>query len=167
LAALIGCYASQAQTDEGAENADDGCILTSANIEFAKGKYLRNKNFRSVTWDDKTRTAHVVTKDGEPLTIQNWACENLAVEGALSIRANAYSSLRHLQGKALWLGQQLLDREDLGAFRRALEGKSFRSWNGRAPLKLTLKGTYYSFIILEITVTESTAVIRLYAETPG
>ncbi len=140
--------------------AADDCIYTAANID--KDRYLRNREFRSVRWEDETNTAHVVTRSGESLTIRHWACEHLSVEGKFSIRVEPSASLKYFRDKALWLGKQLLEPEDVAVLERVLDGSEFRRWQPRSRLKLKMDGRYYSWMSLGISVDGSTAVITLF-----
>jgi hypothetical protein len=133
------------------------CVFdpSSANDSFLS----KNQNVKHLAWDDATKEARAVLKDGSLLYIKRWACRHVAMDARL-IEFYVKDDLQ-LQ-RAIWFGSQILDKSDFKILENSVKKKTYsREERANGFILRIPHGTYSEFYV-EFTNLNDMRVITIF-----
>jgi hypothetical protein len=119
------------------------CVFdpSSANASFLS----KNQNVKHLVWDDTTKEARAILKDGSLLYIKRWACRHVAMDARL-IEFYGKDDLQ-LQ-RAIWFGTQILDKSDFKILENSIKNKTYsREERPNGFILRIPHGTYSEFYV--------------------
>jgi hypothetical protein len=133
------------------------CVFdpSSANVSFLS----KNQNIKHLAWDDATKEARAVLKDGSLLYIKRWACRHVAMDARL-IEFYGKDDLQ-LQ-RAIWFGSQILDKSDFTILENSIKKKTYSREERTNGFILRIPHGTYSEFYVEFTNLNDMRVITIF-----
>lgn len=144
-----------------ASAAEEDCTF---NPKSATGDFLKNSNIARSTWNDKTKEGSAILSDGGLLYVKKWACRHVGMDARLIVMYSreALDKRAYWIKKALWLGEQVLEKSDFETFNTAMAKKEYRLETSENKIIFHIPHKTYSEFRVSISEENYMTVLSIY-----
>ncbi len=139
----------------------DDCVFDPSS---ADGSFLtKNPHIKYHAWDDKTKEARAILKDGSFLYVKKWACRHVGMDARLmAFYGKEKIEKDDVQLKRVrWFGSQVLDKSDFKNLGNSILNKTYsREIRPNGYILRIPHGTYSEFYV-ELTTLNDMQVIAI------
>jgi hypothetical protein len=126
---------------------------------FNKKYFLSNTTFKDCQWNDKQKEATVTISNNEKVKVKYYACQHFGMTASLAIEnAKIEPSKFNWKEKILWLGDHVLNKQDLALLVKAAEEQDL---NKEIDFFLMVGGSKYIEFVVAVRRSSSNMKIEI------
>jgi hypothetical protein len=126
---------------------------------FNKARYTDNNSIQYVAWEDTSKTAKIITAQGELVSVKHWSCNHLGIHAVMLIGPYSEDDSSDLNKYFKKLAAIALDKQEADLVNSYLGGHKISLEPGTQTFRLD--NNEYSEFYLMLTVVNEAVVIEI------